>query len=83
MALSVVVAIATALYVISKRHYHTFSWQTATDLRPIIGYSGWIALYAITIALQWNMGTLVAGMHFDPSTVGIVGIGTADLSANG
>lgn len=75
MALSAVVAIATALYVISKRHYHTFSWQTATDLRPIIGYSGWIALYAITIALQWNMGTLVAGMHFDPSTVGIVGIG--------
>lgn len=75
MALSVVVAIATAIYVICKGHYHTYSWQATTDPRPIMGYSSWIAIYTITIALQWNIGTIVAGMHFAPSTVGMVGIG--------
>ncbi len=75
MLLNIGMVIATMLYV--RRHIgrtHIFA-PTRMPLRPIVQYSGWIALYAATCALQWSGGQIVAGMTFDASTVGVVGIG--------
>lgn len=75
MVLNIGMAVATLLYV---RHHigraHIFS-KRSLDYRPILKYAGWIALYATTCALQWNAGQIVAGMHFDTTAVGVMGVG--------
>ena len=75
MVLNIGMVVATLIYI--GRHIgrkHIFS-KKHLDYRPILQYSGWIALYATTCALQWNAAQIVAGMQFDAATVGVMGIG--------
>lgn len=69
------VVIVTFFYVkrnIGRRHIYS---PERTAIRPILAYSGWIALYATTCAFQWNIGNIIAGMTCDTTHVGIFGIG--------
>lgn len=73
--LNIVVVALTFCHV--KRHIgrkRIFSRQ-ATKSRPILQYSGWIALYAITCTFQWNIAQIIAGTSSDAATVGIMGVG--------
>ncbi|MBO7317661.1 MAG: polysaccharide biosynthesis C-terminal domain-containing protein, partial [Bacteroidales bacterium] len=75
MVLNIGIVIATFIYV--RRHIgrkHIFA-RHSLDFRPILQYTGWIAIYATTCALQWNAAQIVAGMRLDSTTVGSVGIG--------
>lgn len=75
MVLNIAIVIATYIYV--RRHIGRKNLYAPQPLplRPILQYSGWIALYATTCALQWSAATIIAGTHFDAATVGVVGIG--------
>ena len=75
MVLSIGIVVATYIYV--RKHIgrkHIFA-PSRLEYTPILKYTGWIALYATTCALQWNAGTIIAGIHLDASSVGVVGIG--------
>ena len=75
MVLNMGMVAATMVYVkrnIGRKHILSSHHMA---YKPIVQYSGWIALYASTCALQWNAGQIVAGMQFDASTVGVAGIG--------
>lgn len=73
--LNIGVVVLTFFYV--RRHIgrrHIFSHHRVA-IRPILIYTGWIALYATTCAFQWNMGNIIAGMTGTTTQVGIIGIG--------
>lgn len=73
--LNIVVVALTYHYL--KRHIgrkHIFS-PTTTNHLPIIRYSGWIAIYAITCTFQWNIAQIITGISHDAITVGVMGVG--------
>lgn len=73
--LNIGVVVATFFYVKRKiGRLHIFSSERIT-MQPILIYTAWIALYATTCALQWNIGNIIAGMTGDTTTVGVIGIG--------
>lgn len=75
MALSISIVVATLLYV--RKHIgrkHIFA-SSRLDYTPILKYTGWMALYAATCAMQWNAGMIIAGMQLDASSVGVMGLG--------
>ncbi len=75
MALNIGMVVATLIYISQHIGRKQIFAKTHLDYRPILKYTGWIALYATTCALQWNAAPVVAGMQFDTTTVGIMGIG--------
>lgn len=73
--LNVLVVIATYRYVRRRNRGVTCAAPRRCSYRSVLSYASWIALYATTCALQWNVAQIVAGMTTDASTVGVVGIG--------
>ena len=73
--LNVLIVISTYVYVRKRaKQWCRFSDKHG-DYKQVLTYGMWIALYATTCALQWNVAQIIAGITTDAATVGVVGIG--------
>ncbi len=73
--LNVLVVVVTYCYVRRRMgRRHLFS-REHKDYREVMSYAAWIALYATTCAMQWNVAYIIAGVTTDAATVGVVGVG--------
>ncbi len=76
VGLNIAVVVATFIYLRKQLPSCKELIQTTpAPRRPILQYSLWIALYAVTNAFRWHSGQLIAGMTCDTFSVGLIGIG--------
>lgn len=73
--LNIAIVVATYIHVKRRIGRRQLCARTAHPYKPIIRYTGWIALYGLIYALQWNIAPIIASMSNDTTTVAIIGVG--------
>lgn len=74
--LNLLLIVGSLYYVFSRLSVrvklHEYDWKYA---KSILGYSIWIFLFALIYQIQWRSGQVILGLNYDPTIVGIYGVG--------